>query len=184
RGVAGRRPQLQPQGHPLLADQSHVQPPQQDEPPVEHRGHRGLLQRREFPGLCGQAGSGLRGSHCGYRFWSLPGTGESYFLLLSPLVPPSRSSCGPDVYPRPLLRRGCGETRERKANLHGGLVRPPDSNVSLSCFGFQVGPRCGWFCTHLFIPYLSFQLISETGIFSSRVYIAPFAPEVSKGLGQ
>lgn len=47
RGAAGRRPQLQPQGHPLVADARHVQPPLQDEPPVEHHGHRGLRRRGE-----------------------------------------------------------------------------------------------------------------------------------------
>lgn len=36
-----------------MADQGHVQPPQQDEPTVEHCGDRGFLQRREvsLPGL-------------------------------------------------------------------------------------------------------------------------------------
>lgn len=47
RGAAGWRSQLQSQGGPLLAHQSHVQPALQDESSVEHGGDRRLLQRRE-----------------------------------------------------------------------------------------------------------------------------------------
>lgn len=46
-GAAGRRTQLQSQSRPLVADQSHVQPAQQDEPTVEHSRDWRLLQRRE-----------------------------------------------------------------------------------------------------------------------------------------
>ena len=49
RGAAGWRSQLQSQGGPLLAHQSHVQPALQDESSVEHGGDRRLLQRREVP---------------------------------------------------------------------------------------------------------------------------------------
>lgn len=64
RGAAGRRPQLQPEGGPLLADPSDVQPAQQDEPSLEHGGDRRLLWWREVTACCCQSFLllGVRGS--------------------------------------------------------------------------------------------------------------------------
>lgn len=55
RGAAGRRPQLQPEGGPLLAHPSDVQPAQQDESSVEHGGDRRLLWWREVTASCCQS---------------------------------------------------------------------------------------------------------------------------------
>lgn len=55
RGAAGRRPQLQPEGGPLLAHPSDVQPAQQDESSMEHSGDRRLLWWREVTASCCQS---------------------------------------------------------------------------------------------------------------------------------
>lgn len=54
RGAAGWRPQLQPEGGPLLAHPSDVQPAQQNESSVEHGGDWRLLWWREVTASCCQ----------------------------------------------------------------------------------------------------------------------------------